>query len=225
MKLEDIKTRINVLIKLSEEVLSTQRTIEGMSRHGASVNTLLFNQLRSSSLSFLKSLFGESHPYYIEFQDRVKDSAPSHTVVAIGILTAVKQEIDNGWLFTIKGLVSAEIFSDFLEMAEYLLQEGYKDPAAVMTGSVLEEHLRQLCGKEEIPVEVEKGGKLSPKKADLLNADLANGGTYNKLDQKAITTWLDLRNKAAHGKYSEYTKEQVDLMYQGVTNFIARTSL
>lgn len=224
MKIDDVKIRINELISLSEEVLSTQKTTPGYSKYGASVNASLFNQFRASSLSFLKNLFGENHPYYQEFNTNVKDNAPSHTNIGKGILKAVKQEIDGGWLFTVKGLVSAEIFSDFLEMAEYLLQEGYKDPAAVMTGSVLEEHLRQLCGRNGIPVEANRGGKLSPKKADLLNADLANAGIYNKLDQKSITSWLDLRNKAAHGKYAEYTKEQVNLMYQGVTNFISRTA-
>jgi hypothetical protein len=51
---------------------------------------------------------------------------------------------------------------------------------------------------------------------------LAKAGVYTKLDQKAITMWLDLRNKAAHGKYNEYGKEQVVLMMQGVTEFLAR---
>ncbi|AIY39887.1 hypothetical protein LT85_0727 [Collimonas arenae] len=45
------------------------------------------------------------------------------------------------------------------------------------------------------------------------------------LDQKSVTAWLDLRNKAAHGKYSEYTKEQVEVMCQGVVNFMARNSV
>lgn len=222
MKVEDIKERIDKLILFGTEVMKTQ--VPTVQFRPASVSALKFNEFRSSSLSFLRNVFGEPHPFYKEFDANCEKSTPSHTNNGIGILKAAKQEIDGGWLFTVKGLVSAEIFSDFLEMAEYLLQEGYKDPAAVMTGSVLEEHLRQLCSKAEIPVEVEKNDKLSPKKADLLNADLVNAGVYNKLDQKTVTSWLDLRNKAAHGKYSEYTKEQVELMYQGVTNFISRTT-
>ena len=103
-------------------------------------------------------------------------------------------------------------------MAEYLLAEGYKDPAAVVIGSVLEEHLRQVCAKNGIGVA--SAGK--PKKADQLNAELAGSGIYTKLDQKSVTGWLDLRNKAAHGKYSEYTKERVDLMLDGVRNFLLR---
>ncbi|WP_367864389.1 hypothetical protein [Pedobacter sp. WC2423] len=222
MKIEDIKGRINELISFGAEVMKTQK--DGGQYGLPSVNVSMFNELRSASLSFLKTIFEERHPFYKEFDAKTNKNNPTELLAGIGILKAAKQEIDGGWLFTVKGLVSAEIFSDFLEMADYLLQEGYKDPAAVMTGSVLEEHLRQLCNRAEISVEVEKGGKLSPKKADLLNADLANAEAYNKLDQKAITTWLDLRNKAAHGKYTEYTKEQVEMMYQGVANFISRTT-
>ena len=125
-----------------------------------------------------------------------------------------------GWLNTAKGLVSAEIFADLLEMAEHLLEEGYKDPAAVVAGSVLEEHLRQLCQRSDIEMTQPGGGK--PKKADLLNADLVRAGVYNQLDQKQITAWLDLRNKAAHGRYGEYSKEQVALMLQSVSDFMVR---
>ncbi len=41
-----------------------------------------------------------------------------------------------------------------------------------------------------------------------MNNELAAFGAYNKLDQKNVTAWLDLRNKAAHAQYHEYTAEQ-----------------
>ncbi|MGZ5243856.1 MAG: hypothetical protein ACXWEY_11920 [Bacteroidia bacterium] len=132
---------------------------------------------------------------------RVRQSYPSDTQRGRGILTAIKSEIDGGWLNSIKGLISAEIFSDFIEMSQHLIEEGYKDPAAVMIGSVLEEHLRQLAQKNGISVVNIKDNKPIPKKANLLNAELAQASIYNKLDQKNVTAWLDLRNKAAHGKY------------------------
>jgi len=100
--------------------------------------------------------------------------------------------------FSVKKLVSAEIFSDFLEMAAHLLAQDYKDPAAVMIGSVLEENLRQLCHSAGIETEIEKDGILIPKSADRINSDLAKAEVYTKLDQKSVTAWLDLRNKAAH---------------------------
>jgi hypothetical protein len=136
----------------------------------------------------------------------------------VGILNAIKNDAASGYFQTIAELVHADIFSDFLEMAEHLLDQGYKDPAAVLTGGVIEEHLRKLCDKNTIPTMV--GGK--PKKADAMNNDLAGAAAISKLDQKSVTSWLDLRNKAAHGKYADYTKDQVSLLIQSVRDFITR---
>lgn len=135
-----------------------------------------------------------------------------------GILSALRTSYDTGYLLSVEELIHADVFADFAEMADHLLSEGYKDPAAVVIGSTLEGHLRQLCLKNGLAPDV--AGK--PKKADLLNADLAGQSVYSKLDQKSITAWLDLRNKAAHGKYSEYSKDQVALVVQGVRDFMAR---
>jgi hypothetical protein len=85
------------------------------------------------------------------------------------------------------------------------IEQGYKDPAAVIAGSVLEGYLRKLAEKASIAL-VQGNG--SPNKADLLNSELMAAGVYTKLDQKSITAWLDLRNKAAHGQYSDYTNDQ-----------------
>jgi hypothetical protein len=136
-----------------------------------------------------------------------------------GILKAIRADYESGHLQSVFELVHADIFADFLEMADYLLGQGYKDPAAVIVGSVLEEHLRKLCLKNGLDVLKSDG---SPKKADTMNAELAGANIYSKLDQKSVTMWLDLRNKAAHGNYTEYTKEQVGLMLQGVRDFASR---
>jgi hypothetical protein len=138
-----------------------------------------------------------------------------------GTLRALRTDYDAGYLQSTVELIHADIFADFLDMADYLLEQGYKDPAAVVTGSVLEEHLRKLCEKHGIARTKPDG---SPKKADTLNSELASANVYSKLDQKSVTAWLDLRNKAAHGHYSEYTKEQVALMIQGVRDFASRYS-
>ena len=103
---------------------------------------------------------------------------------------------------------------------EHLLEQGYKDPCAVLVGGVLEDHLRSLCQGRGIPLQM--SGK--PKKADSMNNDLASVGVYSKLDQKNITAWLDLRNKAAHGKYDEYNADQVRNLLVGVREFAARVA-
>jgi len=220
MKTDRYKVRIDELIMLGLEVMKTQKAASEW--RSASVNELSFNELRSGVLSFFRTVFGELHPLYKEFDKNVKRSSPSDTNVAIGILKAAKQEIDGGWLVSLKGLVSAEIFSDFLEMSEHLLEEGYKDPAAVMIGSVLEEHLRNLCTTHSVDTFILKGTDQVHKKADIMNADLKKAGVFGPLEQKSVTAWLGLRNSAAHGKYEEYRIDQVKIMYQGVLDFIMR---
>jgi hypothetical protein len=97
-------------------------------------------------------------------------------------------------------------------MSKHLLDQGYKDAAAVIAGSSLEAHLRQLCAKAGVDTDTEAG---SPKKADRLNAELAGAEVYAKGDQKNVTAWLDLRNDAAHGHYDRYQGGQVALLISG----------
>jgi hypothetical protein len=220
MTTEELLKRVDELIAMGNAVLQTRRSVIQGSIELVDNGKLM--GFRSASLSFLAQVFGPDHVHTKEFSAHVKEKYRTQAEAGINILQAARYEIANGWLYQIKGLVSAEIFADFLEMAEYLLEEGYKDAAAVMIGSVLEEHLRKLCDKNAIPVTTIKDGKTVPLKADTLNSELTKATIYNKLDMKQVTSWLDLRNKAAHGKYSEYAKEQVTLMLQGVMDFVRR---
>lgn len=141
-----------------------------------------------------------------------------HLAIATGLLSGVLHELEKGLLSDIKQLLQADIFADFLEMAEHLLKENYKDASAVIIGSVLEDTLRKLAETNGVPTAT--GGK--PLTIDPLNAALANAGIYNKLVQKQITGWADLRNKAAHGHYDEYDKHQVEMMLLFTQDFCSR---
>jgi hypothetical protein len=222
MDLNSLVQRVDQLLDLGTGVVATiHKGAYGLEW----VDTGRIKGFRSAALSFIERVYGSQHSHYREFSASVDGSTPNHANAGIAILEAIRGEIAGGWLFSIKGLISAEIFSDFLEMADYLLSQDYKDPAAVIGGSVLEEHVRQLCLKNEIDVGIESGGKVRPKKADTLNSELAKAGVYSKLDQKAVTTWLDLRNKAAHGEYNEYTKDQVLNMLHGIIEFLSRMKI
>jgi hypothetical protein len=135
-----------------------------------------------------------------------------------GMLQALRAEYAKNYLQTVQELVHADTFSGFLEMADHLRDAGYKDAAAVISGSVLEQHLRELSLKNGISVQ--HAGKF--KKAETLNADLAGHAVYSKVDQKDVTAWLGLRNEAAHGNYSQYTSEQVRLMVDAIRHFVTR---
>ena len=220
---EKLLNRLEQLENLGQAALDTTiRRRSGLDY----IDSSKVNGFKAAALSFIEKVYGKSHSYYESFDTSVKVINPSGTKSGLEILSSIGQEIEGDWLVTVKGLVASELFADFLEMADHLLQQGYKDPAAVIIGSVLEEHLRQLCSANSIPIKIKNNkGILIPKKADRLNSDLAKENVYSKLDQKAVTMWLDLRNKAAHGEYDEYTSEQVTNMYSGITEFMARVSI
>ncbi len=140
----------------------------------------------------------------------------------IGIAEALRDDLKAGHLRTIEELIHGGVFTDFLEMAEHLLSEGYKDPAAVIAGSALESHVRLLCKKHRVSTETAAKGKKRPKKVDQMNSDLAKKGVYPKLDWKNVIAWYGLRSDAAHGDYDKYNATQVELMLGGIRDFIVR---
>src|SRR5262249_6131278 len=110
-------------------------------------------------------------------------------------------------------LVEAEVFDDFLEQANALLTAGYIGPAAVVAGCILEDSLRKLAES--------KGVALAARpKLDLMNADLAKAGVYSKLIQKRITAIADIRNNAAHGKWDQFTKDDVNDALLWIRGFV-----
>ena len=216
--IQNLLEKINFLLEKGQTI--TQNYIgQGYERHAP---TVLFSEFKSACLFFISNVFGKESVYYQQFKTEVRDINYYYVESAIGILNAIKTEIESGWLISFKKLVEADVFCDFLEMAEYLLEEKYKDAAAVMIGSVLEEHLRSLCVENSVSLFDESNEKQIPKKASRLNDDLAKKGVYNKLTQKNVTSWLDLRNNAAHGKYGEYDLDQVHFMFQGVSHFLIK---
>jgi hypothetical protein len=139
----------------------------------------------------------------------------------MGTVYALRSNLQNDYLKSLSQIVESEVFSDYLEMADYLLKEGYKDASAVIIGSTLETHLKKLCIANSISIDYKNPkGIMAPKKADVLNAELAKAKIYSGLNQKQITAWLAIRNSAAHGNYNDYNENELKLMLQGVRHFI-----
>jgi hypothetical protein len=187
----------------------------------------MLSEFLSAAISAITRTAGPNSEYATQSKEVIQKCSPYQIYLAVpnvgGALKALRHEVSSGYLVSVQELIHASLFADFLEMAEHLLGEGFKDPAAVLIGGVLEEHLRKLCNKNGIPTEApDSKGRDRPKKAETMNSDLAGNGIYNKLDQKAVTAWLDLRNKAAHGRYHEYESQQIKLFLDSVRDFISR---
>lgn len=211
---EMISNRIEYLIGQGEDILKTRRPPHPNVITSDYVDTGLFTQWKAASTSFLLTVFGKDHSHYEMFVDRCKYAHHPDAVQGLAILKAVKEDLDQGFLNTVEELVSADIFTDFLEIAEHLLEHKYKDPAASLTGAVLEKGLRNYGMKKG--VKVKKSDDLNT-----LNQKLADVKIYNRLRQKEIQVWNDIRNNADHGHFEEYTREDVDSMLKGVRRFLS----
>lgn len=177
-------------------------------------------QFQIRAMAAIERAVGRGSVYYEKANAVLDEKTHSydHLASIIGITESLLFDVKSGYLKSLEELIHADVFSDFIEMADHLNSTGYKDAAAVMAGSTLESHLKNLASKHA--VSIESSGK--PKKADTINSDLVKSGAYSKLDQKNVTAWLDLRNKAAHGNYSEYDKQQVALLISSVRDFLTR---
>lgn len=101
----------------------------------------------------IQRVAGRPSPY-VDQSDRVFKQGGYTGYMArsfAGILQGLRSDVAAGYLRSQRELIHAELFADFLEMSQHLLNEGYKDAAAVIAGSSLEAHLRQLCERAVSP--------------------------------------------------------------------------
>jgi hypothetical protein len=213
----------NIFIQQLDAVLKEYDELLG--KHNSSPLGLSTFELQAATTKAISAIHRASNTnsIYVKQAEKIYDASPPGLSSAMGIVRALRDDLKAGYIQSLVEIVHSNIFADFLEMAQHLCDNGYKDAAAVIVGSTLESHLRSLCEKSGIAVEITRAdGSMAPKKADTMNSELATAGTYSKIDQKSVTAWLGLRNKAAHGEYSEYSQEQVALLVSGVRDFIVR---
>jgi hypothetical protein len=212
---QEVLDRLDQLIEKGRKVLLTHTPNPPNVIGFPTLNSEAFAEWQAQALSYLINVLGDEHIYVQRFKSIGQKGYKNLVSSGQGILRAVREDIEGGYLKNIEALVSAEVFSDFLEMAEHLLEQAYKDPAASLIGAVLEDGLRKICAKNKITVK-------SVEDISSLNKKLADAQTYNRLMQKKIQVWNDVRNNADHGKFDEYLKSDVQDMAKGVRDFLAQ---
>jgi hypothetical protein len=213
-KTELVSTRFKELLDLGRQVLSTSRrpppNVIGDNR----VDLDISQQWGASTAQLLSSLFGNESEYYRRFNEGFRlPGYESDMKRGVAILQAAWNDYSKGYIIELRSLISAEVFDDFLEQAQHLCEQGFYQAAAVITGGVLEDTLRNICQRTGISLP-------NNPKLDMMNSELAKKGVYNTLVQKRITWLADLRNKAAHGKWSEFAASDVETMLTQVRSFV-----
>ena len=214
---ERAKQRIKELIELGEEVKASFRMTP---QRVLIPDSTRYEQWRTSSLNFLATALGRDSVHYNALVGVDEDYSGSESKVLhfLGVLQAARDDIESGWVGRRDLLLTADAFESFLEQADYLLEQDYKDPAAMLAGAVLESTLRKMCEVRAIPTDKQD-------KIGILNDKLAKHAdppAYSSAYHKQIIAWADLRNNADHGHFDEYDRKQVAAMIGGVRDFSAR---
>jgi hypothetical protein len=211
------KKRFAELQQQMEELLASKKPTYSnlLERNEINIDSNSLLEWTVKARSLLSKACGIESEHYKEFSENDSTGLYGTYLATLeslrAIFLAAKEDYEGGYLKTTRSLIQAEVFDSELEQASALFQAGYKLPAAIVAGVVLETSLRELCDQEGLP-----HGKL-----DKMNADLAKEGKYNKLQQKRITALADIRNSAAHGKPQEFTDQDVLDMIRDVERFVA----
>lgn len=213
--IEHLKKRFHELAAQAESLAATKQTKHSSysgSYEEVDPDLLLGWCVKTRNL--LSSACGKESEHFKMFIEAEKprsyESNPARFNRVRAVFLAAKEDFEGGYLNSVRNLVEAEVFSTELEQARELQSAGYRVPAAVICGVVLETNIRRLCGARSLPI-----GKL-----DKMNADLAKAGQYNTLVQKRITALAAIRNSAAHGNETEFDEADVRAMIDEVERLV-----
>jgi hypothetical protein len=214
---DKLLNRIDELVKSGEEAIALAHRHRPDKSPVAEVPNTEYQQFKASSLDFLTMVFGGEGEMTKACREPLRQAYQTVGQVqrGIGALKAARGSIEAGFLERLESLVSGDVFSDFLEMADHLAGESYVSPGASLSGAVLEDGLRRICNKNGI----------TPTPGDGLasmNDKLVKGAVYNKTVHGQVDVWRRIRNDADHGNFSSYTAPQVKQMIDGIREFLAR---
>jgi len=159
-------------------------------------------RIRTQGLNLIRLSCGEGSEHYLQLRRLAEDKGAAYASrflhIVAGILEAALRDFEGDMLFDTELRVRAEVLDDFLSQAEHLAEQKLYVAATALGGAVLEDTLRKMCDRR---------GLSYPEITSIepLNVLLVKADAYDKLLQKQVTAWADLRNKADHGRFEEVT--------------------
>ena len=177
-----------------------------------------YAQWRSRSLATLAGLLPPGHVYLVHYEQLTAvatndEGGPvdERRDAGVGVLKALKADLDAGQLLGLRDLVSAELLADFLDMADHLLAEGYVHAAATLAGAVLEDSLRRALSDR---------GLKATGNLESMNRVALDAKVYGPTVHGQVKVWTSVRNSAAHGKWDEVDESQVETLLIGIRSFL-----
>jgi len=204
-------------VKSTADILVEYDELIRMGRGDGGTGGSGYSRFRTAGANLIRRTCGSDSDHYREIKALSEGPSATNDFYGMhcqGIVEAARRDIERGLLFDMRALVAAEVLGDFLDQASALLDSGYHIAAVSVAGAVLEDSLRRLMERHQLPVPAKT-------KIDALNAALAKAGVYNVLVQKQITVLADLRNKADHGRFDEVTRDDAADLVTWIARFDA----
>ncbi|MGK2739757.1 hypothetical protein ACSHT0_02595 [Tepidicaulis sp. LMO-SS28] len=129
------------------------------------------------------------------------------------ILQAAKTRFESS-LYDIRQIVQADLFDSELSAARELLKNKFHRAAGIVSGVILEKHLKQVCSDHGIIIK-----KKNPSISDL-NELLKSNEVIAIPQWRHVSFLSDIRNICGHDKDSEPTMEQVKDLIDGTEKSI-----
>jgi hypothetical protein len=179
----------------------------------------LLSELTHSTLSLMHAMYGTDSSQEIAWRlslDQIRGKAPPHDPnvqkqlmgATRGVLQIMIQEIDSGFIGTIRTALTAEILSGFIRLAHSVLDESGetgKDVAAVLTAAAFDNTIRRIGNKygmedheniADVLEDLEKDGLLPRAQIDIARSylnfrDMALHANWTKIEMAVVRNVLD----------------------------------
>ena len=195
---------IEIINKRFKELIANGRAYEDILRGEMYVKrdeTSKMQQFMLSVVNIIKQVTGESSHYYVECQRVMENPNYQGSMRAemvrkmYGILSSAKAEWDSGFIKEISYIIAAETFDDFLDHAKSYHKAGKKVEAAVLASAVLEDTIKKICKKNNLPTNL----NLEPSVDELVKINI-----LTSVKAKKVKYTASIRNKALHANWDEF---------------------
>jgi hypothetical protein len=155
-------------------------------------------ELRSN---YIKGGTGWRHSNTFEIQNFIE-----------GLLNTLKLDIEYNLLTSLQNQIAGEIYGDFISLAKRSMDEGFKDPAAVLACGAFEDSMKKFAIKNGIDAS-------DLDLATVVNA-LKAAGLIKGTQAGVVQSYVKLRNKTFHAQFDKIEMPEVSSLIAFVEMFL-----
>lgn len=129
-----------------------------------------------------------------------------------GFLNALKIDIENNLLTSLQDQVAGEIYGDFISLSKQLIDEGFKEPAAVLACGALEDSMKKFATKNGMNV-------FDADLSTVVNS-LKASGLIKGTQAGVVQSYVKLRNKTFHAQFDKIELPEVSSLIAFIESFV-----